>query len=69
MLARTKSNIGNKYADVFVTKLGWSRAFPMPKKVDAHEALYLLFQQDGVPPKIIVDGSKDQTLGDSKLKS
>ena len=35
----------------------------MAKKGDAHQALSLLFQQDGVPPKIIVDGSKQQTLG------
>ena len=42
--------------------------FPMYKKGDAHEALSLLFQQDGVPPKMIDDSSKDQTLGDFKRK-
>ena len=42
--------------------------FPMAKKGDAHEALSLLFQRDGVPPKMIVDGSKEQTLGDFKRK-
>ena len=40
----------------------------MAKKGDAHEALSLLFQRDGVPPKMIVDGSKEQTLGDFKRK-
>ena len=40
----------------------------MAKKGDAHEALSLLFQRDGVPPKIIVDGSKEQTLGNFKRK-
>ena len=59
LLAGTKSRCGNKYAEVFVTKFGWSRAFPMDKKGNAHEALSLLFQRDGVPPKMIVDGSKD----------
>ena len=40
----------------------------MAKKGDAHEDLYMLFQRYGVPPKIIVDGSKDQTLGNFKRK-
>ena len=42
--------------------------FPIDKKGGAHEALYLLFQQDVVPPKMIVDGSKEQTLGYFKRK-
>ena len=32
LLAGTKSKRGNKYAEVFVTKFGWSCAFPMAKK-------------------------------------
>ena len=40
----------------------------MANKGDAHEDLYLLFQRYGVPPKMIVDGLKDQTLGDFKRK-
>ena len=59
LLAGTKSKCGNKYAEVFVIEFGWSCEFPMAKKGDAHKALSLLFQQDGVPPKIIVDGSKE----------
>ena len=38
----------------------------MDKKGDAHETFSLLFQLDAVPPKMIVDGSKEQTLGDFK---
>ena len=68
LLAGTNSNRDNNYAEVFFTKFGWSRAFPMAKKGDAHEYLSLLFQRDGLPPKIIVDGSKEQTLGDFKRK-
>ena len=68
LLARTKSKRGNKYTEVFVTKFGCSRLFPMDKKGDAHEALFLLFKRDVVPPNIIVDGSKEHTLGDFKLK-
>ena len=47
-LAGTKSKRGNNYAEVFDTKFRWSQAFPITKKEDTHEALSLLFQQDGV---------------------
>ena len=40
----------------------------MAKKGDAQEALSLFFQWYGVPPKIIVDGSKEQNLGGFKRK-
>ena len=37
--------------------------FPWLRRGDSCEALSLLFQQDGVPPKMIIDGSKEHTLG------
>ena len=40
----------------------------MDKKGNEHESLYLLFQRNGVPTKIIVDGTKEQNLGDPKRK-
>ena len=40
----------------------------MAKKGDVHEALSLLFQQYGVTPKMIVDGSKELTLVSYKHK-
>jgi hypothetical protein len=40
----------------------------MNLKSDAHDLLSLLFQHDGVPPKMIMDGSKEQTLGRFKKK-
>ena len=40
----------------------------MAEKGDAHESLYLLFQWDIVPPKMIFYGSKEQTMGVFKLK-
>jgi hypothetical protein len=61
--ANVKSRRGNKYAEVFGTSFGWSRVFPVKLKSDVHEGLSLLFKRDGVPPKIIVDGSKEQTKG------
>ena len=35
---------------------------------DAHNLLSLLFQHDGVPPKMIMNGSKEQTLCRFKKK-
>ena len=58
LLSGTNSERGNNYSEVFVTKFWWSRAIIMDKKGDANAALPLLFQRDGVPPKMIVDGMK-----------
>ena len=68
LLPGTKSKRGNKYVEVFVKKIGWSREFPMAKEGDAHEDISLLFQRDEVPPKMTVDGSKEHTLGVLKRK-
>ena len=35
----------------------------MRLKEYAHETLSLIFKRDGVPPKIVVDNSKEKTLG------
>ena len=43
LISRTKYKRGNKYSEVFITKFGWSRAFPNDKKGDAHKVLSLLF--------------------------
>ena len=58
----------NLYAQVFATRFGWTRVFPMKKKSDAHEALSLLAQRDGVPPVMVMDGSKEQTMGKFRKK-
>ena len=47
---------------------GWKRIFPMTKKSCAHEALSILFKRDGVPSSIVMDGSKEQTLGEFRRK-
>jgi hypothetical protein len=39
---------------------GWARALPFKQKGEAHEALLLMFKWDGVPPEMILDGSKEQ---------
>ena len=35
----------------------------MKSKGDEHEILYLFFNRYGVPPKMVMDGSKKKTLG------
>ena len=35
----------------------------MKLKSKAHEPLSMLFKRNGVPPKIVVDNSKEQSLG------
>jgi hypothetical protein len=40
----------------------------MTTQGDTHESLSLLFHWDGVPPTMIFDGSKEQTLGNFKRK-
>ena len=59
----------NRYAQVFASQLGWVWVYPMKKKSKAHEALSLLAQRDGVPPVIIMDGAKEQTMGEFRRKA
>jgi hypothetical protein len=40
----------------------------MTRKGEAHETLSLLFHRDGVPPTMVLDGSKEQCHGDFKRK-
>jgi hypothetical protein len=54
-----KSPRGSIGCQLFGTDFGWSRAFPLPQKKDAHEALSLVFRRDGVPHKIVCDGAKE----------
>jgi hypothetical protein len=67
-VAGKHSNQGNKYSQVFAAPFGWTHAFLMRRKGDKHEALSLLFHRDGVPPVMVMDGSKEQTLGDFRWK-
>ena len=68
MFADTYSRRNNKCAQVFATDFGWVRVYPMKTKGEAHETLSLLFQREGVPPSIVMDGSKEQTLGKFRHK-
>ena len=68
MFSSIKSKRGNKCAQVFSHPSGWTRAFPCKLKSQAHEGLSLLFKRDGVPTDMIMDGSKEQTLGEFRRK-
>jgi len=57
-----------RYAQVFSASIRWVRVFPMKKKSDASDALDLLFYREGVLPKMIMDGLKEQTQGKFKKK-
>ncbi len=54
----------NKCTKVFASDFGWVRVYPMKIKGEAHKALSLMFQCEGVPPSMVMDGSKEQTLGE-----
>ncbi len=53
----------NKCAQIFSSNFGWLPAYPMKTKGEAHDALSLMFQHEGVPPLMVIDGLKEQTLG------
>ena len=64
LIAKTESCDKNRYAQVYCTPDGWARCFPMRLKSEVPKTLSLLHKRDGVPNVMIMDGSKDQTLGD-----
>ena len=68
LLAGTASLRDHKFVQVFTTSYGWSRTIPMTKKSDSPFALDRLFRHEGVPPEIIMYGSKEQNLGDFSRK-
>ena len=69
MVTSCKSRRGNQYAQIFYARNGWVRVFPMETKAQAVDALSLLYARDGVPAALIMDGSKEQTLGEFRKKA
>ena len=63
------SHRGNNYAQVLLHRNTWCKAYPMKTKGQEHEALSLLFAQEGIPNKMIMDGSKEQTMGEFRRKT
>ena len=58
-----------RYAQVFATRYGWVRVFPMQHKSDAHEALSLFLRRHGSPITMIMDNAREQTMGDFRSKA
>ncbi len=63
MFSNMYSCWNNKGAQVFTSDFGWVQVNPMKTKGDVHEALSLIFPCEGIPPSMVIDGSKEQTLG------
>ena len=57
------SAAGMKYGQAYCTSFRCYRCYLMKKKSEAHETLSLMFKHDGVPPRMIVDNSKEKSLG------
>ena len=60
---------GNRYAQIYAHRNTWCKAFPMAKKSDAHETLSLLFAQEGVSSTLVMDGAREQVMGEFRLKA
>lgn len=69
LIAKTESRQKNRYAQVFCTAQGWTRAFPMKLKSEAHHALSLLHSRDGVPNIMVMDNAQEQVKGDFRKKN
>ena len=62
------SKRGNKYAQAYCSPDGWTRAFPMKRRWEARETLSLLFARDGVPNVMVMDGAREQVMGEFRHK-
>ena len=69
MFSETKSRLGNTCAQVFTSRSGWTRAYPMTTKSEAHEALSLLFQREGRPTELVMDAANEQVKGKFRKKA
>ena len=58
------SAAGMKYGQAYCTSFGWSMCHPMKKKSEAHETLSLMFKRDGFLSRMILENSKEQSLGE-----
>ncbi len=61
MFSNTYLLRNNKCVQVFGSDFGWVLVYPNKTKGKAHEAFS--FQHEGIPSTMVMDGSKEQTLG------
>ena len=57
------SKQGNNYVQSYCTSYGWSCCHPMAQKSEYHDTLSSMFKCDGILPKMIVEKSRDKSLG------
>ena len=63
-----KSKRQNRYAQMYSTDFGYTRAYPIRKEAEAHHTLSKFFKDIGVPDTMVMDGAKAQILGDFRRK-
>ncbi len=68
MFTSTQSRHGNNWAQIFCSDYGWSCTYPMRTRGKVHDSLSLNFQCKGTPPLMVMDCSKEQTLGEFSQK-
>ena len=64
MLVRIKSHHGNTCAQVHTHRNMWCKAYPMKTNGEVHHSLSLLFLHEGVPKTLIMDGAREQVMGE-----
>ncbi len=47
----------------FAMDVGWVGIYPMQTKGQAHDASFYMFQHEDAPLSMVMDGSKELTLG------
>ena len=61
-----KSTRGNKCAQIWTNDIKWIRIDPMSTKSHAYHSDKKLFNNYGVPSKIVMEGARDQIMGKFK---
>ena len=64
----TLSRRQNLYAQAYVIPPNWTKAYAMKTKGDAHHTLSSILRDVGAPDTLVMDGSKEQTLGEFRKK-
>ena len=63
------SHRGKRYAQVYALRKTLCKAYPMARKSDAHETLSLLCAHEGVPNTLVMDGAREQVMGELRHKA
>ena len=69
MLVRIKSRCGYTCEQIYTHSNTWCKAYPTKTKGEAHHSLSLLFTYEGVLKTHIMDGAKEQVMGEFNRKA